>query len=412
MPRPPVPKSASRGPLAIVGASVRSAAASAARAGFHPLAADLFADADLRRIATATRISPYPEGLLDWLRAVEPPAWMYTGAMENHPELVDQMAWIAPLWGNSGDVLTRVRSPWELGEVLRSAGLLFPETRTSPDGLPRDGSWLAKTYRGASGSGVREWGRGQGAGSREPSHSLHAPCSLHPASYQRRIGGTPCAAAFVAANGAASLLGVARQFVGEAWLGAHGFQYAGSVGPWPLSETATSTIGRIGDVLADAFDLVGLFGVDMILDGEQIWTLEVNPRFTASVEILERATGIQAIAAHAAACAAAGSRGQGAGSPALGPLPVVESARRIHGKAILFARRELVISDAFAASTLAEALVAPWPMLADVSAAGTRIEKGRPILTLFAHGSSGEEVEQRLRDRVAKIDEELYCEGQ
>src|SRR5436305_11978694 len=157
-------------PLAIVGASTRSAAASAVRAGFRPLAADLFADADLRRIATATRIRPYPEGLLDWLRATEPPAWMYTGALENYPELVDQMAWIAPLLGNPGDVLTQVRSPWKLADVLRRAGLSFPETRASADGLPQDGSWLVKSYRGASGSGVRvlsgEPPRGYPAGSR------------------------------------------------------------------------------------------------------------------------------------------------------------------------------------------------------------------------------------------------------
>ncbi len=98
------------------------------RAGLRSIAADLFADADLRQIATATRIAPYPDGFIDWLRAVEPPAWMYTGALENHPELIDQMAWIAPLWGNPGDVLARVRSPWELACALRSAGLLFPET--------------------------------------------------------------------------------------------------------------------------------------------------------------------------------------------------------------------------------------------------------------------------------------------
>src|SRR6185503_1028179 len=102
---------------------------------------------------TATRISPYPEGLVDWFRAIEPPAWMYTGALENHPELIDQMAWIAPLQGNSGDVLTRVRSPWELAKALGDAGFLFPETRASAAGLLRDGSWLTKTYAGASGSG-------------------------------------------------------------------------------------------------------------------------------------------------------------------------------------------------------------------------------------------------------------------
>src|SRR4051812_30882182 len=205
----------SRPPLAIVGAITRSCAASALRSGFQPLAADLFADADLRRIATATRISPYPEGFLDWMRTVEPPAWMYTGALENHPELVDQMAWIAPLLGNPGDVLARVRSPWDLSRALQNAGLLFPETLPSGAGLPQDGTWLVKTYRGASGSGVRALSGEE----------------IGPAVYQRRVDGIACAAVYVAAEGAATILGVTRQLVGEPWLGARTFQYAGSVGP-------------------------------------------------------------------------------------------------------------------------------------------------------------------------------------
>src|SRR3954454_2137193 len=183
--------------LAIVGASTRSAAASAVRAGFEPLAADLFGDVDLQRIATTTRIRPYPDGFLDWVRTVEPPGWMYTGALENYPELVDQMAWIAPLLGNPGDVLARVRSPWELAAVLRGAGLLFPETRNSAEGLPTDGSWLAKTYNGASGSGVRVWSEERGA--RSEGENSDQLC------YQKRMDGVPCAAVYVAGDGGANL---------------------------------------------------------------------------------------------------------------------------------------------------------------------------------------------------------------
>ena len=398
-------------PLAIVGASARSAAASAVRAGFQPIAADLFADADLRHIATATRISPYPEGLLDWLRTIEPPAWMYTGAIENHPELVDQMAWIAPLWGNPGDVLARVRSPWELADVLGAAGLLFPETRATADGLPQDGSWLAKTYRGASGSGVREhvgW---------VESHETHHP------HFQRRIAGVPISAVFVAAGGAATLLGVTRQLVGDAWLGAHGFRYAGSIGPVPLAASIRTEIAQTGSVLANAFELVGLFGADMILDGRQVWTVEVNPRYTASVEIIERATGVQAVALHAAACGWLGSsrpplRGGALEPPGpFGPGRSAEprpqppvTASLVHGKAILFARRDVVIAPNFAEATLAEALRTPWPTLADISPAGTRIEQGRPVLTVFAEGASDEDIERQLRRRVADLEQTLYAD--
>jgi uncharacterized protein len=370
-------------PLAIVGASTRSAAASAVRAGFQPIVADLFADADLRRIATATRIAPYPEGFADWLRAVEPPAWMYTGALENHPELVDQMAWIAPLWGNAGDVLARVRSPWELSRVLTAAGLLFPKIRRTADGLPRDGSWLVKTYHGASGSGVRVL---------SGEYSEEAPIC-----YQKRIDGTPCAAIYVASDGTAQLLGVTRQLIGESWLGAHGFQYAGSIGPWQISDAIQATLMRLGNVLAEQFELLGLFGVDFILDAEQVWTLEINPRYTASVEIVERFTGVSAIAAHAAVCGGAGG---------CGDVPAREKLNAC-GKATLFARRDLVISDEFAACSLAESGPEPWPALADVSPAGTPVEAGRPILTLFAEGTTVGEVEKRLRERSAEIEKLL-----
>ena len=56
---------------------------------------------------------------------------------------------------------------------------------------------------------------------------------------------------------------------------------------------------RLGNILAEQFELMGLFGVDFVLEGERVWSLEVNPRYTASVEIVERFTGVSAIAKHA-----------------------------------------------------------------------------------------------------------------
>ena len=357
----------------------------------------MFGDVDLQRIATTTRIRPYPEGFLDWMRTVEPPGWMYTGALENYPELVDQMAWIAPLLGNPGDVLARVRSPWELSNALRGAGLLFPETRESPGGLPPDGTWLVKTYNGASGSGVRVFGGKDNA--------------TEPVCYQKRIDGAPCAAVYVATEGEAQLLGVTRQIIGEPWLRAHGFQYAGSIGLWPVSAAVIATLERLGNVLSEQFELTGLFGVDFMLDGEQVWTVEVNPRYTASVEIVERSTGVRAIAAHVAACGGASGEIERVGtlSP---PVGAEDGPARFeanyHGKATLCATRDVIISQEFADYSITESLRKPWPMLADVSGAGTPIENGRPVLTMFASGTNVAEVEQRLRERVVEVENRLY----
>jgi len=381
--------------IAIVGASARAAAFSAQRVGFHPVAADLFADADLGRLCPATRIDCYPDDFLPWLRDAMPDAWMYTGALENYPELVDAMAGVAPLWGNAGDLLRGVRSPWKLADALHEANLLFPETRPMPEGLPRDGSWLTKTYRGASGCGVNPFDiplpdrEGPGEGSYV---------------YQQRIAGETCCGVYVAHDGKADLLGVTRQLTGEPWLGAAEFQYCGSIGlhrfgPEPLHLQILDLLGRIGRVLTERFALRGLFGVDVIVGKDtQVWALEVNPRYTASVEIVERSTGIATLGLHAAACC----------GREFEHLPAFPIAAPCHGKAILFAKQDVTVSAQFADWALEQALAMPWPTLADVPAVGTAIARGRPILTLFADGPTPQEVEERLHGYAADLENRLY----
>jgi predicted ATP-grasp superfamily ATP-dependent carboligase len=211
---------------------------------------------------------------------------------------------------------------------------------------------------------------------------------------------------YVAANGRAALLGITRQLVGEAWLGAQGFQYAGSIGPWPVSDAALNTIVRIGNVIAKTFELSGLFGVDLVLDGSDVWTIEVNPRYTASVEIVERATGICAIAAHASACAE-----ELADRDASLPHSVQSSAigrqLPVHGKAILFARRDVVVPTQLSESALTQALRKTWPTVADIPTAGTPIEAGRPVITLFAEGATVDDVEHQLGKHARQIEQAL-----
>jgi predicted ATP-grasp superfamily ATP-dependent carboligase len=374
--------------IAVVGASVRAAAASAVRAGFQPLAADRFGDDDLVRIAPTTRVTDYPQGLLGWLEqlAPQPAAWMYTGALENHPGLVDTMAAECPLWGNPGPVLRAVRSPWRLAETLGAAGLLFPETRRSPAGLPPAGSWLVKTGRGAGGIGVKQL------------KDDHRPSGLQGVVYQRRVAGDPAAAVFVAVGGAAKLLGVVHQLVGQDWLGTGEFQYCGAIGPFPCADTTLAEIERIGNALADRFGLIGLFGVDLIIDGHRVWTIEVNPRYTASVEVVERAAGVHAVAAHVEACRQKRL-----------VFGQISRAAETYGKAILFAKRRVVVSENFADWASRESQAANWPTVADLSPAGTIVDAGHPVMTIFASGATAGDVENRLRDRVAEIERALYC---
>src|SRR5437016_4654594 len=116
----------------IIGASTRAAAMSARRAGWTPWCADLFADADLERIATVHKIRPedYPGGILTALKGAPPCPVIYTGGMENRPRLIAKID--RPLWGNTPDVLRAVRKPERWTECLRARGVACPEIARVP----------------------------------------------------------------------------------------------------------------------------------------------------------------------------------------------------------------------------------------------------------------------------------------
>jgi predicted ATP-grasp superfamily ATP-dependent carboligase len=378
--------------IAIVGASVRAAAQSALRAGYEVVAADLFADADLQKACPADRIAKYPEGLIDWLAASPCDAWMYTGAIENHPDLVDEMAAIKPLLGNSGVALRRSRDPLQLQAELGDAGLAFPETSISSRGLPLDGLWLCKTYRGASGAGVwRLDGEAQVARA-ERSHAY----------FQRHVEGAPAAATFVVFNECATLLGVTRQLLGPLAGGAGHWRYLGSIGPLPVSEKVAQQLESLGGLLARTFRLRGLVGVDLVVDEDRAWVMEINPRYSASVEIVEQASDNAAIAAHVDAFADVRLA-----LKAKRPWASNTAAEMRYGKVILFARQNVVITESFFRWALARSDVDPERReLADISPVGTDIPAGSPVLTVFA---AGRHCEQLLDKRLAEVERRLYA---
>jgi predicted ATP-grasp superfamily ATP-dependent carboligase len=364
----------------IVGASARAAAFSARRAGLQPIAIDLFADRDLREIGPAQRIAAasYPEGLADAADAAPGAPWIYTGALENHPELVDRIARHRPLWGNDGPTLRAVRDPFAVAAILRRDGLRCPVVRADAKGLPRDGSWLLKPMASAGGRGI------------VPLGTNDAGLVAQPCYYQERIAGTSLAALFVAARGDARLAGVTRQ-----WIGRRGspFAYTGSLGPWPISPRVRAQIEAIGRALAAGFGLVGLVGVDLILRDGVPWPVEVNPRYTASVEVLELALGRPLLAEHVRAC-----------DPDASAIDVPVTPRPTAvGKLILFAPtrcRFPGFGDPAAAAIVDDPFAIP--RVADIPDRGTCFEVGEPVLTLFAGGRSLAACRLRLERRRAR----------
>lgn len=377
--------------LLILGASARAAAFSALRAGFRPVCGDLFADSDLRAACPVTAIERYPAELAEVASAAPAGAWLYTGGLENYPKLVDRVSRSRELLGVGGDVLRRVRDPFLVAEALRRAGLPAPECRPSAAGLPTDGSWLVKGRRSSGGGLVAAW-RGEQTVRAQPGWC-----------FQKRIAGESQAAVFVAAAAEARLVGVTEQLlacespaenplplgegVGDA------FRYSGSLGPVPLTTVQRERFEQIGNVLAREFGLTGLFGVDCIVAGDGIWPVEVNPRYTASVEVLERAIGVSAIEWHVAACR----------ETRLPQDALPTTSGMWFGKTIVYApttsgTKDYVVGGELTAEWQAANADSLWPRFADLPAPGTKVAAGQPVFTLFA--SAGDR--QTLREQLAR----------
>jgi predicted ATP-grasp superfamily ATP-dependent carboligase len=148
----------------------------------------------------------------------------------------------------------------------------------------------------------------------------------------------------------------------------------------------------LGGLLAERHGLTGMFGVDFVITPDGLWLIEVNPRYTASVEVLERMTGESLLGLHAAAWED-------------GSLPDcrLTSPKTFVGKQIVYARRDGTIPPEF--DQLVNDLNGrDQPAgIADLPRIGDAIGAGQPIATVFASDISADEVRQKLHDHSARV---------
>jgi len=364
----------------ILGVSTRAAAESAARAGFEVTALDAYADLDQHPSVRALSLPRdfgttfSPEALVNAAREQPGDALVYLSSLENHPKAVDALTMGRALWGNRSDVLRRVRDPKALVAAFATRGIRAPRAidANQAASLPLDGKrWMLKPRLSGGGHGVRVWSTGETV---PPGHYL-----------QEFVEGTSGSVIFVAAGSRGVVLGITRQLVGDEVFGAAGFRYCGNI----LLETKGVVPDAVAliDTVAAEFSLTGVGSIDVIASEHGLQPVEVNPRWSASMELVERARGISMFAVHADACVK-------------GKLPEFDVSAPFehgatHGKAIVFARHDVVVTGTRA-----------WlenPDVRDVPHEGDRIAAGQPICTVLATGSNDESCYEKLVERAASI---------
>jgi uncharacterized protein len=308
--------------LLIAGVSVRAYAQSAVAAGHEVIAVDAYGDLDLRAIAEVIVVPPPYSAMAaaQAARGVRCDAVAYTSNFENHPAALSALVAGRTLIGNDPSVVARVRAPGAL------AG--SPAVRTT---APAGGDWMLKPFASGGGHGVRLWRVGE----RVPRGTF----------LQERVTGVPGSVLF--ADGA--VIGATRQLIGDPAFGGTGFKYCGNI----LVDARPEVVPPAG--------LSGFYGIDVVGSVP----IEINPRYTAAMELIERRA-----------------------RSSIGAAGTV-------GKAVVYARRPVTVGDT--RSWVGDDSVADIPM------PNTRVPAGRPICTVFASGRDVDECYARLVSRASSL---------
>lgn len=368
----------------IAGVSVRAFAESAARAGYRVVGIDAFGDLDFVAIAAESRrLVPYrTTRAVQAVRDVTAAAVCYTSNLENRPTAVRELMRGRVLWGNTPQTLALARNPAVVAKALISAGLRAPRVRrrAPTDAADTRKRWLLKPRASGGGHNIVRWS------SSVPVRRSHV--------LQERIPGRPGSILFAADGAEAVVLGVTRQLIGLKQFGVSGFRYCGTLlarpndRVWGTDSPLAHCSAAIASVLTRTCGLVGVNGVDVIVSRDRVVAVEVNPRYTAAMELLERRDGLSIFRAHVAGC-----------TQRLAEITAPRARATVAGKAIVFARRRSRIraSERWLAD----------PDIRDVPAPDTTIAAGGPICTVFATGSTIDACYEQLVARADRIYSEV-----
>jgi predicted ATP-grasp superfamily ATP-dependent carboligase len=386
--------------ILITGISARAMTESAVHSGYPVTALDAFGDRDLTELTESYslqrdfRAAYSSEALFKASQKLSFDAVAYNSNLENYPEILECFSDSHRILGNSPKVVASVRNWPDLLGNLKSTGFSVPETiffgKTGP--VDPERRWLLKPILSGGGHGICFYS--PQVQSRSGSRN---GCCAPGFMLQEYIPGKPCSASIVANGKDCTVVGVSEQLVGMQKFGSQGFRYCGNLLPIPETMAADTgrlildKVRRLAGFLTKDYGLVGLNGIDFILNGDQIYFTEVNPRYTASMEIIEIAYELPMFHLHMQ-------------SILDGKLPEFNLEAELKrgkafGKGYIYAERDVMVPD-----------TGKWSIedIHDIPLSGEKIRKGGPVCTILAGRSTVEDTLSEMMNRAQELKEQLY----
>ena len=349
--------------ILVMGFSTRHVAKSAHEAGYTVYAVDHFCDQDLswytRDRIRFDELADLP-GAISEICTRHHIDWMVpTSGAEQHPGSI-------PVLGTSPDRVHRFMDKLATQDFLESLDIPVPAI-LGPGCFPA----MIKPRTGSGG-----W-RNAVIHNAEEMEAWCEAFSHPPYISQEVVLGTPASVCCVADGcGNARALAANRQILRDE----EGVQYGFSGSLTPFLHPGTARMMEMAEKIAAATGCRGTLGIDFVL-GAVPCAIEVNPRFQATLDTVETATGINLFSLHAGACHGI--------LPDKRPPVLRHAVRRI-----LFADRNIEVKADLA-------LLAP--IVADIPWPGFYCEEGHALISVYGWGRSPGEAMDSLDKHMKRV---------
>ncbi|MDO8827000.1 ATP-grasp domain-containing protein [Methylophaga sp.] len=263
--------------LLVVAQSGRMLAQSAAREGYLVRVADCYGDLDTLQVAD--RYLKLPEANKAnqhlWLQAIirlsdaQPCSLIFGTGIERLYPLLSELPNHIRYAGPSYTSIEQLSTPTKWIALLDRLALPYPSTRFTKD-QPFTGNWLAKSAAAWGGTHIAD----------ADSISKHSDVY-----FQQQIDGISASVLFLASGNAFHVLLINQQFTVNPAL--NDFTLQAISNNLLLDDKQQQTIHHALQKLSRHLDLGGLMSLDFMINSSgEIFLLEINPRPTASCQLL------------------------------------------------------------------------------------------------------------------------------
>jgi len=350
--------------ILVVASSARMLVQYAKKAGFSALAIDCFADYDTQCMALGY-VKVNSLSLVDIKAAVcvltkqyDISHVVYGSGLEDHLTTLEYLEQNFIVLGNSSDVFLSVQDKAHFFLELKKLHIVYPETVfEQPE---KTAGWLQKPLKGEGGIGI----------TRAEIKSTSDYCY-----WQKFCAGTPLSALFIANGSEHKIIGFQKQEVTR--FDADEFVFSAVISQPEMDRLIIRYLDEIICKLVSAFSLKGINSLDFIANNQQYYVLEINPRFSASLNLYSSGFFL----AHIDSCLEGGQ------------LPALKSQNSYKGYKIIFSEVDFIIKQQI-----------DWPdWVVDIPIKGSIINTAMPICSIIAGGKNEQQVDDLLLERQRQL---------